>query len=127
VYQTSDIVATGHEKPFYSFNPYQWAWQRSATVYLLHFDAPICPTHPARHYLGWTHNLAERLELHRCGRGARLTQVALERGIGWRLARTWTGDRAYERLLKNRKNAPKLCPLCQQAQPVIVDDGVIPF
>ena len=23
-------------------------------VYLLHFEKPICPTHPAQHYVGWT-------------------------------------------------------------------------
>jgi len=23
-------------------------------VYLLHFEKPICSTHPAQHYVGWT-------------------------------------------------------------------------
>jgi hypothetical protein len=33
-------------------------------------------------------------------------------GIKWEVARTWTGDRKFERRLKNGKRAPKLCPVC---------------
>lgn len=31
----------------------------------------------------------------------------------FRVARTWRGDRNFERRLKNRKNAPRLCPICR--------------
>jgi predicted GIY-YIG superfamily endonuclease len=82
------------------------------TVYLLHFDRPISPKHTAQHYIGWTSYLPGRALAHLQGRGARLTQVARERGIGFVIARTWPGDRYFERYLKNRKNAPKLCPIC---------------
>ena len=82
------------------------------TVYLLHFDAPISDRHTCQHYLGYAGDLAARLAEHAAGRGARLTQVALERGIGWKLAATWPGDRSTERRLKNRKCGPRLCPVC---------------
>lgn len=81
----------------------------SGFVYLLHF-------HPrykhARHYLGYTKHLATRIEEHRCGTGARLTQVAVANGITLELVRTWRGNRKLERMLKRQKNAPLLCPLC---------------
>jgi len=38
--------------------------------------------------------------------------VCVERGITWRLVRTWKGGRKFERQLKNRKDAPKLCVIC---------------
>lgn len=87
------------------------------TIYLLHFERPISDRHTCQHYLGYTaRQLADRLDAHACGEGARLTQIARERGISWRCVRTWTGSRADERRLKNRKAAPRLCPICQ-AQP----------
>ncbi len=80
-------------------------------VYLIHFNPPY---KHARHYLGVTSRpVAERLEEHRAGRGARLTQVAAEAGCVLELVRTWKGGRALERRLKRRKNAPCLCPKCR--------------
>lgn len=85
------------------------------TVYLLHFSQPIATTHTAQHYLGWTRGaLAERLAEHDAGRGVRLTQVAIERGIGWALARTWPGEtRQDERRHKEGSHGARLCPLCR--------------
>lgn len=84
-----------------------------AVVYLLHFERPLCPgRHTAQHYLGWALDLDVRLAAHRAGRGARLTQIAVERGIGFEVVRTWPGDRTLERKLKNRKESPRFCPLC---------------
>ncbi len=80
-------------------------------VYLLHFDRPY---KHARHYMGFVEdNLEQRVERHRKGQGARLTQVLAENNIGFTVARTWDGDRNFERKLKNQKNAPRLCPICQ--------------
>ena len=79
------------------------------TVYLIHFDTPY---KRARHYIGWTADLDARLKAHRTGHGARLMEVIAEAGITWQLARTWDGGRTRERAIKNRKNAPRLCPLC---------------
>jgi len=81
-------------------------------VYLLHFDSPISPNHTTQHYVGWAKELGSRIQAHRCGRGARLTEVALERGIGFTVVRVWRGDRHLERRIKNRKDAPTLCPAC---------------
>lgn len=91
-----------------------WWWQRAQSgVYLLHFDQRICDSHPCQHYIGYSRNINRRLDAHMDGQGARLVRVACERGITWRLARVWLGDRSLERQLKNRKNAPQLCPICQ--------------
>jgi hypothetical protein len=85
-------------------------------IYLIHFDQPIGDPHNPRgfasHYTGWTLDLPARLILHAAGRGARLMQVVGEQGIGWQLARIWTGTRARERSLKQR-GATRRCPVCQ--------------
>jgi Predicted endonuclease containing a URI domain len=91
------------------------------TVHLLHFTqslprgiSPSGTALQAGHYLGYTENLIERIMAHAEGHGARLTQVAKERGIDFRLARTWDGaNRTFERMLKTRvKNGRRLCPIC---------------
>ena len=83
--------------------------------YLLHFDQPISEKHTCQHYLGYTSkSIKARIEEHRTGAGARLTQVALERGISFIVVRTWKNmTRSDERRLKNRKAGPRLCPVCQ--------------
>jgi len=93
----------------------------NGTIYLLHFDAPIGnPDNvrgQARHYLGYADRLDRRTLEHMRGRGAKITQALVERGIGFVIARTWPGDRTFERKLKNRKEAPRLCPICRQTPP----------
>ena len=81
----------------------------AGTVYLLHLDRPYGH---AAHYSGWTSDLDARLAEHAAGRGARLLAVAKAAGIGWRLARTWPGDRHRERQLKRQGSAARRCPLC---------------
>ena len=80
------------------------------TVYLLHFDRPY--NGPMQHYVGFTDNLVERLEDHRQGAGTAMTRRAFEQGIGFTLARTWTGTRKLERQIKARgpSNYCRLCP-----------------
>ena len=83
------------------------------TLYLLHFDPPLCH---ARHYLGWAPDLEPRLAAHRAGRGSPLTAAVIAAGGRIELARTWEGvDRHFERALKNRHETPRLCPLCVAA------------
>jgi hypothetical protein len=60
----------------------------------------------------WTLDLPARLVDHAAGRGARLMQVVGEQGIGWQLARIWTGPRARERSLKGSGGAARRCPVC---------------
>ena len=81
----------------------------AGTIYLIHLDTPY---KHARHYTGWTTDLAARLQAHREGHGARLMQVITAAGITWRLARTWPGGRSRERAIKDRHEAPRLCPEC---------------
>lgn len=78
-------------------------------VYLLHFDAPY---RHARHYLGYTVNLDQRMAMHAAGRGARLLEVLKTNGIHWTVAWVQVGDRTMERRLKNQHNTPRLCPIC---------------
>jgi len=82
------------------------------TVYLLHFEEPIAH---AKHYLGSAKDLKQRLKQHRQGRGARLLEVAKEKGINFKVSRVWTtknDKRDLEKKLKARKNSPCLCPFC---------------
>lgn len=80
------------------------------TVYLLHFTRPY---KHARHYLGFTTNLEERLRHHRQGRaGSHLMRVVKDAGIGFEVAITWEGSRALERRLKNNGNIKHYCPIC---------------
>jgi predicted GIY-YIG superfamily endonuclease len=79
------------------------------TIYLLHFDRPY---RHAAHYTGWAHDLRARLVEHAAGRGARLLAVTTDAGIGWTLARTWTGSRSREWALKRQGGAARRCPLC---------------
>jgi predicted GIY-YIG superfamily endonuclease len=83
--------------------------QNSRIVYLIHFDQVY---KRVRHYIGSADDLDARLAQHRAGNGARLMEVITDAGIAWRVARTWKGDRKFERQLKRRKEAPALCPLC---------------
>lgn len=55
------------------------------TVYLLHFSQSF---RHARHYLGRTDDLDNRLQDHRTGQGARLTQIIHSARITFFLART---------------------------------------
>jgi putative endonuclease len=86
-------------------------------VYLLHFSQPIGnERHKARHYIGWVadwRGLQRRLQQHRAGQGAAITRAAAALGIDLLLADYWPGSRAYERKLKNRKNAACLCSICR--------------
>lgn len=77
-------------------------------IYTLLFEKPICDGHPAQTYTGFTFDLAARIQAHRLGNGARLTQVAKERGIGFEVVRVWRGGRGVERRIKNLKNGRAL-------------------
>lgn len=78
-------------------------------VYLLHFSRRHFH---AGHYLGYAEDVDERVKEHTAGRGARLTQVVTDAGIGLELVRVWeNGDRKLERHLKRQKQATRLCPI----------------
>ena len=81
-------------------------------VYTLHLWPPIAH---AKHYTGSAKSekrLPERLTDHALGRGARLTQVQVERGGSWVLAQTEPGGHDRERQLKQR-GAARRCKVCK--------------
>jgi hypothetical protein len=80
-------------------------------VYTLHLWPPLGH---AAHYTGTTpeRRLAQRLTDHALGRGARLTQVQIERGGFWVLAQTQPGGRSLERRLKQH-GAARRCEVCK--------------
>lgn len=80
-------------------------------IYLIHFHTPF---KHAKHYTGSTADLDARLKAHQSGNGSRLMAVISEAGINWTVARAWTGTRKDERRLKNRHDAPRLCPICRR-------------
>ena len=86
-------------------------------VYLLHFDHKLGNLAnryaQAQHYIGTARDLDSRIAEHKAGSGAAITAAAVHRGIGFDVVRTWSGGRQLERKLKNRKEAPRLCPVCR--------------
>jgi hypothetical protein len=84
-----------------------------SVVYTLHLWPPIAH---AKHYTGsaMERQLARRLTDHALGRGARLTQVQVERGGSWVLAQAQPGDRTEERRLKQH-GAARRCGVCRAA------------
>lgn len=84
--------------------------------YLLHYHGKVGGR--AQHYIGFSPNvyaLAKRLHSHHRGTraAAAFTRAAVQQGIEFDLARVWVGGRNLERLLKNQKNAKRLCPVCR--------------
>lgn len=94
-------------------------------VYLLHFTKRISPVHTCQHYIGYADDLAKRLDEHRNGNGARLTQIARLRGIDWKLVRVWNGGRGLERRLKNLKMGNRLCPICNAGAHWCTEDEIV--
>ena len=84
-------------------------------VYLLHFDPPF---QHARHYIGYTKiGIRNRMERHLCGgtaRGSKLVYHVVNAGHHITLAAIWPGEgRTFERQLKNRGGAARICPICK--------------
>lgn len=106
------MAVTGIVRPFVSRT------SRMGTTYLIHFDRPF---NHARHYLGWTSysGVEGRLERHRTGDGSKLLRAVAAAGIGFEIVREWRDtSRDFERSLKNKKNSPKLCPLCREGKEI---------
>jgi hypothetical protein len=81
-------------------------------VYTLHLWPPLAH---AKHYTGTARDarrLPDRLSEHAVGRGARLTQVQVERGGSWVLAQAEPGGRDRERRLKQH-GAARRCEVCK--------------
>ena len=79
-------------------------------VYLVHFGRKL---KHAQHYIGYTNNLLSRIRRHVRGDGSKLFKAFIDNKISFIVVRVWLGvDRKFERKLKNRKNTPKFCPIC---------------
>ena len=79
-------------------------------VYLLHFDHKY---HHAQHYIGFTDNLEIRIQQHISGTGSKLLKAVYKANIHITIVRIWQGDRKLERLLHNKHNSKRLCPICR--------------
>lgn len=105
-------------------------WTEEGEVYLLCLSGWLgSDRHKARHYLGWTNDLEERIREHRRGKGSKFTQAACQRGLTIRVAEVWIGTRQLEKQLKRRHNLKHFCPICQSDRkprsltlPVALDD-----
>jgi hypothetical protein len=94
--------------------------------YLLHFSAPLGNLTnvraQAQHYIGFAADdgsgagLEHRIAEHLAGDGARITKAALANGIAVELVAAWRAPLAFEKRLKARKEAPRLCPVCCRAR-----------
>ena len=79
------------------------------TVYLLHFDRPYKGR--MQHYVRFTYDLERGLESHRKGTAGATTKLAFDQGIGFTLARTWSGTPKLKRQIKDR-GPVNYCPIC---------------
>lgn len=86
-----------------------WMKEGVKIVYLLHFDRPY---EGVQHYVGYTDNIKGRMKRHKSGNGSKLIAAVTSKGIGFKLVKVWEGDRSLERKIKNYKNSPKICPIC---------------
>ena len=84
---------------------------RRDVVYTLHFWPKL---KHAGHYTGTTPRpVRERNTDHHLRRGARITEVQVERRGSWVIGEVRPGGRAVERQLKNWKNGSKHCDVCK--------------
>ena len=80
-------------------------------VYVLHFEQPFGH---ARHYTGYSEDIAGRIWHHSHGTGANLMKHVVDAGIEFRVAVVYLdADREKERRLKNSGSASRYCPICK--------------
>lgn len=80
-------------------------------VYILKFAVPLGNArHSAQFYIGYAAHgrVHQRVQAHLEGRGAKITQAAVARGIVIEHVLTLPGDRGEERRLKNQKNTRRI-------------------
>jgi nickel-dependent lactate racemase len=89
------------------------------SVDLLHIDPPY---KHARHYIGWSKDYRpnERINQHSLdtAKANPLVKAAIAAGCIVSVAHIWhqRANRKFERQLKNRKDTPKFCPLCNRLE-----------
>lgn len=89
---------------------------RNCFIYVLCFDTHLAH---AKHYVGCTAALRQRLRTHALGHGSRLTRELHAQGITWKLgglfAVSMAEMRRLERSVKDYHNTAQFCALCQGA------------
>jgi hypothetical protein len=96
-------------------------------TYLLHMSRPLGNLSnvraQAQHYVGYADDpigdgvsLERRIAEHLAGRGAKITRAAVAAGIEIELVAVWRAPLSFEKQLKRRKEAPRLCPICCKAR-----------
>lgn len=91
---------------------------RTPVVYVIHLHHPL---RHVRHYVGWTHDLEERMRTHRLGISdtSHFMAAVHAAGITWTLARVYsfeTRSEAWqvEKLFKKRRlHTERECPFCR--------------
>jgi len=88
-------------------------YKGTSCVYLIHLDKPIRGNN--QHYIGYTQDIIQRIATHRSGNksSAQFLRMAKNMGVGWQLARIWwRAEVDFERDLKRRNAAKRMCPIC---------------
>ncbi len=86
---------------------------QAGTIYVLHFEPAY---RHARHYIGWAHDVDERVREHLAGGGSPLVRAAVLAGVDVQLAATFPGSRHLERRLKRWHKTGQFCPRCRAAR-----------
>jgi hypothetical protein len=84
------------------------------SVYLVHAARAL---NGARHYLGFSTNVRQRIDAHRKGRGSPLLGEMAKKRIPFGVVRQWhKRDGYFEQELKRRFNLADLCPKCKRGR-----------
>lgn len=85
----------------------------AAVVYVVRLRRPLCH---ARHYVGWTCDLPNRVRQHLTGQGSALLNAANAYGIRWDVVHvitcpTWKAAQELERHIKRSGHVTRWCPV----------------
>ncbi|MEP0546408.1 MAG: GIY-YIG nuclease family protein [Rhodothermales bacterium] len=85
----------------------------TAVVYVVRLRRPLCH---ARHYVGWTCDLPNRVRQHLTGRGSALLNAANAYGIRWDVVHviacpSWKVAQELERHIKRSRHVTRWCPV----------------
>lgn len=83
-------------------------------VYVIHLETPLAH---ARHYIGSSVDIANRISEHRRGHGSPLLRAATEAGINWYVVNMLVTDneheaRRLEKKIKGIQHNKRYCPIC---------------
>lgn len=95
-------------------------------VYIFHFDPPL---KHARHYIGTTDDLEQRIHDHLyTTEGSPFVKACIENGSSIYLAKEMEGGRKKERKLKNYKKTSQLCPICRgEHEGILIEVDMVLF